>query len=335
MLTRCDIFPTMTWTKLIVALAFLGLAAAVVPPTVNLGKDVNGKPVDMPLVGAGTWQYNDSVAYDSVCKAFGAGYNMVDTAHGYGNEKGVGQAIQDCWFGAGKAREDLFVMTKLEGGLNTSEVLTAHAENMEWLQLDYVDHLMSHFPADWYETPERSTPERRQEEWLALESVYNTGAARSIGISHYCSQHIDDVMEVATVKPSVNQVEYHVGSGDIDDVIAKCAEEEIYFMSFSPLCGPCTYKPTDSLIDGDLVTSIAANYSHADGSAVAGSQIALRWIVQQALPDAPGYAPFVAGVIPKSDTLSHIESNADLFDFELSREDMERLSAAKKPRAVR
>ena len=114
-------------------------------PTVTLGQDVDGKDVIMPLVGAGTWQYNDTVAYDSVCKAFDAGYIFVDTAWGYGNEKGVGQAIQDCWLGKGKAREDLFVMTKIPGGLDTEGVQQAHADNMEWLQLDYVDHLMTHF----------------------------------------------------------------------------------------------------------------------------------------------------------------------------------------------
>ena len=101
----------------------------------------------------------------------------------------------------------------------------------------------------------------RQEEWLALESIYKTGAVRSIGVSHYCSQHIDDILEVATVMPTVNQVEYHVGSGDVDHVMEKCRENKIWFMSFSPLCGPCHYKPADSLIDGDLVTSIAEKYN--------------------------------------------------------------------------
>ena len=120
-------------------------ASATDVPTVTLGQDVDGKDVIMPLVGAGTWQYNDTVAYDSVCKAFDAGYIFVDTAWGYGNEKGVGQAIQDCWLGKGKAREDLFVMTKIPGGLDTEGVQQAHADNMEWLQLDYVDHLMTHF----------------------------------------------------------------------------------------------------------------------------------------------------------------------------------------------
>jgi diketogulonate reductase-like aldo/keto reductase len=304
------------------AIIFGGVAAVAdaAIPTVSLGKDVNGKEVLKPLVGAGTWQYNDTVAYSSVCQAFAAGYTFVDTANGYRNQKGVGQAIKDCWKGT---REELFVMTKIPGGLSREETLAAHRENMDQLGLDYVDHLMTHFPADWAASPERASPARRQEEWKALEEVYNSGDARSIGISHYCSQHIDDVLAVATVMPSVNQVEYHVGSQDIDNVIQKCKETGIKFMSFSPLCGPCDISdPKDSLISGDLVTSIGAKYGKT------GAQIALRWIVQQALT-----TDHIAGVIPKSNTASHLAANIDLFDFELSDEDMQALSAATEPAA--
>ena len=81
-------------------------------PQKFLGMDVHGDPVMMPLIGAGTWQYNDTIAYQSVCKAFQAGYTFVDTAFGYGNQKGVGKAIRDCWQGE---RSDLFVMTKIPG----------------------------------------------------------------------------------------------------------------------------------------------------------------------------------------------------------------------------
>lgn len=214
-------------------------------------------------------------------------------------------------------------MTKIPGGLNASETQAAHDDNMALLGLDYVDHLMTHFPSDWDESEDRSSPEMRQVEWLALESIYNTGAARSIGVSHYCTQHIDDILAVATVRPTINQVEYHVGAGDIDDVIQKCADEEIYFMSFSPLCGPCTYEPEDSLITGDLVTEIGAKYG------VSGSQVSLRWVVQQALTTA-----YMAGVIPKSDDADHLASNIDLFGFTLSDEDMASLTAATKPEAT-
>jgi len=284
--------------------------------------DVHGKPVYMPLIGAGTWQYDEDEAYDSVCKSFAAGYTFVDTAYGYKNQKGVGKAIKDCWKGN---RTDLFVMTKIPGGLNASEVQRLHEVNLEELDLDYVDHLMTHFPADWEETV--ASADARREEWLALEAIYKTGEALTIGISHYCSKHILDIMWVATVVPAVNQVEYHVGSQDIDNVIETCNDFGITFMSFSPLCGPCSYEPGDSLIDGDLVTEIAAEYQHGSAgglsdAAVTGSQVSLRYIVQQGIP-----------VIPKSNTMSHIESNLQIFDFELSEAHMDRLARATKPAA--
>jgi len=98
-------------------------------------------------------------------------------------------------------------MTKIPGGLTANQTAEAHAQNMELLRLDYVDHLMTHFPADWGETPALSSPAMRQEEWLALEKIYYSGAARSIGVSHYCSQHLDDIMAVTTTgAPTVNQV---------------------------------------------------------------------------------------------------------------------------------
>ena len=160
---------------------------------------------------------------------------------------------------------------------------------------------------------------------MALENIYYRGLSRSIGISHYCPRHIDDVIEIATVNPSINQVEYHVGSGDVDGVMAKCAENRITFMSFSPLCGPCQYDAKDSLINGDLVKDIANKH----GQTVSGSQVALRFIVQQALD----LRSFVAGVIPKSNNYDHIVSNADIFSFELDEDDMRRLHAASQPAA--
>ena len=287
-------------------------------PTVHIGNDRDGIPVNMPLLGAGTWQYNDTIAYQSVCKAFDAGYTFVDTAFGYGNQVGVGKVIRDCWT---SSRSDLFVMTKVPGGLSKAETYAAHTQNLLQLGLDYVDHVMTHFPADWKAT--KASKAHRQEEWLALENLYAKGLTRSIGISHYCPQHIDDILEVATIAtPSVNQVEYHVGSGDVDGVIQKCAENNITFMSFSPLCGPCTYDKEDSLITGTLVTEIGNQYNKT------GSQVSLRYIVQQALTDG---SIGMGGVIPKSNNPKHIRSNMEIFDFELSDDDMKQLHDATKP----
>lgn len=287
-------------------------------PKIQIGLDVHGYPVMCPLVGAGTWQYNKTLAYESLCKAFGEGITFVDTALGYHNQEGVGEAIRGCYQGK---RQDLFVLTKIPGGLSFQETLAAHRQNMFQLNIMYVDHLMVHFPSDWGQNV--TGKQQRQQAWLALEEIWYTGQARSIGISHYCPSHIDDILEVATVRPSLNQVEYHVGSGDVDNVFQKCKDEKIICMSFSPLCGPCQYEPEDSLISGDLVTDIAKHHN------VTGSQVALRFIVQQALNPKS----FIGPVIPKSNNVEHIRQNMDLFSFELSSNDMDRLGSASKPPA--
>jgi diketogulonate reductase-like aldo/keto reductase len=221
----------------------------------------------------------------------------------------------------------------IKGGLNSSQTQDLHELNLEELGLDYVDHLMIHYPSDWEQ--KTTGAKQRQDEWLALEAIYKTGEARTIGISHYCSRHILDVLWVATITPAINQVEYHIGSQDIDSVIETCSDFGITFMSFSPLCGPCTYDAKDSLVNGDLVTEIAKQYKHnststghnndndmLDDDTVTGSQVALAYIVQQGIP-----------VIPKSNTMAHIISNQQIFDFVLSDEHMERLKRTTKPSA--
>jgi diketogulonate reductase-like aldo/keto reductase len=181
---------------------------------------------------------------------------------------------------------------------------------------------MVHYPADWAVT--KTGAAARQAEWQALEEIYYAGKARSIGVSHYCQQHLDDILQIATVRPSLNQIIYHVGSGDVDHVMQYCRDHQITFMSFSPLCGPCKYDPKDSLIDGDLVTDIAKNYP---GVVTSGSQVSLRFIVQQALENDS----YIGGVIPKSNNEEHIQSNLNIFSFELSDEDMKRLRQATRP----
>jgi aryl-alcohol dehydrogenase-like predicted oxidoreductase len=147
-----------------------GCSKGSVIPTKYIGDDVHGWPVHLPLLGAGTWQYNDTMAYESLCKAFGEGVTLVDTAFGYGNEKGVHAAIVDCFDIVRRPRSDLFVLTKVPGGLSFEETMGAHHQNLFQLQLDYVDHLMLHFPADWEEN--HASPVQRQEQWAALEEIY-------------------------------------------------------------------------------------------------------------------------------------------------------------------
>ena len=132
-------------------------------------------------------------------------------------------------------------------------------------------------------------------------------------------------MEIATVKPSINQVEYHIGSGDVDNVRDYCRQHGIAFMSFSPLCGPCdlAHPERDSLVHGTFVTSIAQQYNKT------AAQVALRFIVQQALAENNT----MAGVIPKSNNPQHLQQNLDIFDFVLSDADMQKLHQATQPAA--
>jgi len=309
-------------------------------PSIPIGVDVRGKTVMKPLLGVGTWKYNNVQAYESVCKAFLAGYTMIDVAWAYKNQKGVGKAIRDCWKGT---REELFVMAKIAGGLSREEVRIYHDKNLADLQLNYVDHLMTHSPGGpRHAPPDHASPARRKEEWKALQEIYQAGQARSIGISHYCPRHIDDVLEVShVVKPSINQVEYHVGfSHDRDELLAKCRQHNITMMSFSPLCGPCFryYQPgedgsyPESLTTGTLVQEIASHYNHDNATATTtGAEVALRFIVQQALAENNTMGG-MGGVIPRSNSLEHLLSNRRIFDFELTGQDMELLFKTTEPR---
>ncbi|GBG24949.1 Prostaglandin F synthase [Hondaea fermentalgiana] len=207
------------------------------------------------MVGLGTWEYNNSVAYKATLTALKVGYVHVDTATMYGNHAGVGQAIQDWQSQNGGRREDIFVTTKIPGGLNYSAAEAALEASLKDLGLDYVDLMLVHFPAYWD------------------------------GMGSAGPEATDD-----------REFDHMVGT---------------LYQSFSPLCGPCG---TSELINGKLVTEIGKKYGKS------GAQVSLKWQVQQGIP-----------VIPKSDEASHIIANAQLFDWELSIEDMIKLDAAKSP----
>jgi len=273
-------------------------------------KGVSG-PIDMPLLGVGTWLYNSSVAQSAVTNAFEVGYRHVDTAAVYQNQVGVGQALKT----ADVERDEYFVTSKIAGGLNASATAAAADECLKELGLKYVDLMLIHFPADF---GKNGSKKERQEEWLALEAWAKSGKARAIGVSHYCRRQLDDVLEVATLPVAVNQVQYHVGMGSAGPLVTDdrdyMREKGVLYQSFSPLCGPCDPPDNKELITGKLVTEIGAAHGKS------GAQVALRWLVQQGIP-----------VIPKSKVPSHLKANADIFDFELTAEEMTRLTQATSP----
>eukprot|EP00939_MAST-03C_sp_MAST-3C-sp1_P003952 g3952.t1 len=270
----------------------------------------------------GTWLYNASTAKMAVSQALEVGYTHIDTAYDYQNSEGVGEAIAE----AKIERHHLFVTSKVEGGLNTSRTFDEHDDNLKKLQLDYVDLLLVHFPC--LISPEgdlTGSKAMRQEQWKAMEELHKQGKARAIGISHYCRRHLDDILEIAIIKPAINQVEFHVGMGSANtnatDDRAYLESKGITFQSFSPLCGPCCMGDTTGkctynteLITGDMVTEIGKKYNKT------GAQVSLRWQVQQGIP-----------VIPKTSSKEHLEENLALFGWELSKEDMDTLTSSPTP----
>lgn len=258
----------------------------------------------MPQLGLGVWQTRaGSRCEAAVLAALQAGYRHIDTASMYGNEESVGAAIRKSRI----PRENLFVTTKLwnsDHG-NPEKALDA---SLRRLRVDYVDLYLIHYPV----------PERRQS-WSALEALRAKGKSRSIGVSNFTIRHLTDLLADTEMVPAVNQVELHPYLYQ-RDLVDFCAARGIVIEAYSPL------THGERLNDPKLV-AIARRYSSSAarpvkagagqrstqnrGTSKSTAQILIRWALQHGL-----------AVIPKSANPQRIFENADVFDFEISPEDM-------------
>jgi diketogulonate reductase-like aldo/keto reductase len=292
----------------IAALLFSANNAAI--PTMKIAVDVNGKDVNLPLSGLGTWQYNDTRAEAAALLALSVGYTHIDTALGYGNQEGIAKALK----ASGRSRDSYFITSKIPGGLPNANATAQLELSLSQLDIDYVDLMLVHYPASWGGVGGK---ELRQEQWKALEAFYKAGKTRAIGVSHYCENHIADILEIATVLPAVNQVQYHVGMAPPKNhglnatdmpvptqLSGQPSYAGIVYQPFSSLCGPCG---TTELIDGPIVVGIGKKYSPPRS----GAQVSLRYLIQRGMP-----------VIPKSDNKAYLMENIDLFDWSLTAGDM-------------
>jgi len=275
-------------------------------PTTTIAPGVN-----LPMAGLGTWQYNSSEAKGAVLSALNLGYTHIDTAIGYTNQIGIAEAIKE----SNRERSSFFVTSKIPGGLNYSEATAQLELSISQLQLSYVDLMLVHYPATWGNAGGKAM---RQEGWRALEDFQKSGKVKAIGTSHFCERHLKDIMEIATIKPAVNQVQFHVGMGSEGangtDSRAYCKSVGITYESFSPLCGPCPTADHWKLINGTLVAGIGQKYNKT------GAQVSLKWQVQMGIP-----------VIPKTSNPVHMLENVDLFNWNISDSDMASLTDATQP----
>ncbi|MFZ2576687.1 MAG: aldo/keto reductase [Lactococcus hircilactis] len=246
----------------------------------------------IPKIGFGTWQSKDGdEAYQAVKTALEAGYRHIDTAAAYHNEASVGQAIAD----SGIAREELFVTTKLWGVGTTEDATKALDESLEKLGLDAVDLYLIHWP-----NPKAFRPNyeaRNAAVWKAMEAAVKAGKARSIGVSNFHKRHLDKLLKTAEIVPAVNQIMVNP-SDQQREIVSYNVKHNILTEAYSPL-------GTGKIFSIEALQTIANQYNKTV------AQVVLRWSLHK------GYLP-----LPKSVTPERIRENADIFDFNLSVEDI-------------
>lgn len=246
--------------------------------------------VVMPILGFGVFQIPDyEECKKSVLAAFEAGYRSIDTAQAYGNEKAVGDAIKE----SGIPREELFITTKLwitDYGYEAAK--KAFQNSLQNLQLDYLDLYLLHQPFnDVYGS------------WRALEELYKEGKIKAIGVSNFHPDRLVDLASFNEIAPALNQIETNVFYQREED--HKVMDElGIQHESWAPFA-----EGKSNFFQNEVLTKIGKKY----GKSVA--QVTLRWMIQRHVV-----------VIPKSVTPSRIKQNIEVFDFELSNEDMATIS---------
>lgn len=247
--------------------------------------------IEMPQIGFGVWQVEDGEeVINSVKKAIEVGYRLIDTAAVYKNEEGVGEAIRQ----ARIPREELFITTKVWNADQGYEAtLKAFDTSMEKLGLEYLDLYLIHWPM-----PDN---DNYVDTYKAMEKLYNDGKIRAIGVCNFHIPHIKRLLNECTIKPTVNQIECHPFLSQTE-IREFCSEHNIYVEAWSPL------MQGGEVLKNEVVLNIAKKYDKTP------AQLVIRWHLQNNVI-----------VIPKSVTPNRIESNFDVFDFELSNEDMDKI----------
>ena len=243
--------------------------------------------VEMPILGFGVFQVtDDEVCERSVYEAIQTGYRLIDTAASYLNEDAVGKAIKR----SGVAREELFVTTKLwvqDAGYERTK--KAFEKSLNRLQLDYLDLYLIHQPfGDVYGS------------WRAMEELYREGRIRAIGVSNFQPDRLMDLIVHNEVVPAVNQIETHPFNQQIETQ-KFLQENNVQMESWGPFA-----EGKNNIFENELLLSLAAKYDKTV------AQVILRWLTQRGVV-----------VIPKSVRKERIIENFNVFDFELSPEDME------------
>ncbi|WP_415378981.1 aldo/keto reductase [Halosimplex sp. TS25] len=252
---------------------------------------VTANGVDVPALGFGTARMDtDEERRRAVETALDAGYRHVDTAQSYGSEGAVGDALA----ASDVDREDVFVTTKLSGDNRAyDDVVESTGESLQRLGLDAVDLLLIHSPND--DVPHEETLD-------AMNELRDDGFVRHLGVSNFSVDQLREAMELSEAPILTNQVEYHVRERR-DDLLSFCVDEDVMLTAYSPL-------DVGNLADDPMLAEIG------DRVGKSAAQVAIRWLIQQPMVSA----------IPMSSSPEHIRANFDVFDFQLTDDEMEELA---------
>ena len=253
---------------------------------INTVKLNNG--IEMPLLGYGVFKVNPAECERCVRDAISVGYRLIDTAQFYANEEGVGNAIAS----SGIQREEFFIVTKIWiTNAGEERARASFEESLRKLQTDYVDLLLVHQPyGDYYGT------------YRTLEKLLAEGKTRAIGLSNFRPDRFHDLVCHVNTAPAINQLETNVFSQQIQ-MRELMDKTDTKVMAWAPMS-----QGKDNFFNHEVLTSIGQKYGKT------ASQVGLRFLVQQGIP-----------AIPKSTSIHRMKENFEIFDFQLSEEDMEQL----------
>ena len=291
----------------------------------------------IPAIGFGLWKIPPQDCADAVYQAIRVGYRHLDSASDYANEREVGLGIKQAIDDGLCQREDLWVTSKLWNTHHASaHVELALQRSLDDLQLDYLDLYLIHFPialqyvpiaerypAEWLYDPQASEPCMQrakvplQETWQAMEQMVAKGLSKQIGVCNYNTGLMQDLLNYATIKPAMLQIESHPYLTQAP-LLRWCAEQDIAVTTFSPL-GSLSYvelgmaDSSQSVIEQPVVQAAAQSLNRSP------AQVVLRWGIQRG-----------TAIIPKTSKIERMAENLALFDFELSDTQMQQISGLNK-----
>lgn len=251
--------------------------------------------IEIPRLALGVWEIPDDQVADAVKDAVKIGYRHIDTAQAYGNERGVGEGVRD----AGISRDQIFVNSKVAAEIkNYDEAKASIDETLSKMKLDYLDMMIIHNPQPWKEVNQGNDRhfEGNLETWRAMEDAVKAGKLKTIGVSSFQKEDLDNLIKNSVTTPAVNQVQIHIGDTPAD-IIKYSQDNGIVVEAFSPIAH-------GAAMNNDLIKKMASKYN------VSVPQLCIRYDWQLNVV-----------VLPKTANPDHMKSNADI-NFEISDEDM-------------